>query len=54
MFRHRSDIFRGSTKTKEHESNTPLQAQIALEYDTPVTKHLGADTYHEVYPRICS
>ena len=54
MFRHRSDIFRESTKTREHESNTPIQVLIALEYGTPVPKHEGDDTYHELYSMICS
>jgi hypothetical protein len=47
MFRHRSDIFRESIKTREYESNTPIQVLI-------VPKHAADDTYHEFYSMICS
>jgi hypothetical protein len=30
MFRHQGAIFRGSTKTKKHKSNMPIQVLIAL------------------------
>ena len=45
-FRHRGAMFRQSSETKEHESNTPIQVLVFLcfirlpENGTPVPKHL--------------
>jgi len=39
MFWHQGAIFRGSTKTKEHKSNMPIQVLIALTVIIKILKY---------------
>jgi hypothetical protein len=51
IFRHRSAIFRESTKIKEHQSNTPrviFCVNKLPEDGTSVPKHVGFATCYEL------
>jgi hypothetical protein len=42
MFWHQGVIFRGSTKTKEHKFNTPIQVLIALTVIIKILKYYNS------------